>query len=185
MGTSKRTALYLVKSGERATSILEKTFREHEAALRSFLRARLSVEADHEDIIQKLFLRLMQKDRLSERLSEGTGNTRSYLQTILNGMLIDMLRKQNSEMKEAHTSFDEEAVAVNNGDPQSIASNREQLETMHKILKRMESKYRQVLVLNRFQHKSCRQIAQHMGVSEATVERRLAVALALIREGMT
>lgn len=56
-------------------AMLEQVFREHQPALRRFLRARLVQEVDQEEIIQDIFVRLAALDNVTEKLSSASGNT--------------------------------------------------------------------------------------------------------------
>src|SRR3546814_18264077 len=63
-------------------------------------------------------------------------------------------------------------------------SGQEELARLHDILQTLPPKCRQAFELKKFQDFSQRQIAEHMGIAESTVEKHLDKALRLVSEGM-
>lgn len=185
MNCKKHNVVYLARSSRARDRLLEKTFREHEAALRQFLRLRLIAQQDREDILQELFLRLARVDNLAERLSVHSGNTRSYLFSIVSNLIVDSRRKATSRKQELHSSYDDDLSLTELPTPEMVVATQQQIHAMAVLLRRMPSKFRRAFILNRFKHKSYPEVAKEMGVSVATVQRYIAAALRRLREGMT
>lgn len=180
----QQTVVYLAERMESRQSLLEHTFKEHGAALRQFLRARLALEEDREDIIQELFEKLARADNLAQQLSANSGNTRYYLLSITTNLIIDMQRRKQSRCEDQQDSYEDNFNTDENALPDAVVATQQQIDTIVTILKRMNPKYRRAFVLNRFKYKSYREISLHMGVSETTVERYIASALGILRRGL-
>ncbi len=164
--------------------LLERTFKEHGSALKRFLKARLANAEDREDIIQELFVKLANIEQLSERLSENTGNTRSYLLSILTNLIVDRQRRLSAQKHSQHNSYQQDTLATEYPTPETVVATGEQLDILMSILKRMQPKCRQAFILNRFKYKSYPEVAKIMGVSPASVQRYIATALESLRRGL-
>ena len=165
-------------------ALLERAFQEHGPALQRFLRARLALAEDREDIVQDLFVRLARTDGLAEKLSERSGNTRSYLFSIATNLIVDMKRKQMVREASHHDSYEEEAAPTPHPTPEMIIMTQEQVGVMKQLLATIKPKPRQAFVLSRYLHKSYSEIADEMGVSVSTVEKYVSSALSTLREGL-
>lgn len=162
--------------------LLESTFQEHAASLRAFLRARLVLEEDREDIMQEVFLKLSRQPELAEKLSSRTGNTLSYLISIATNLIIDRKRREEVRRFGLHESYEDEDLFSEQPTPESAAMSQQQLESMVAVLRKMKPKWREALILNRFEHMSYPEVARCMGVSTTSVERYISGALKLLRE---
>ncbi len=171
-------------SRKRKGLMLEEVLKKHGSALRSFLRARLVLEDDREDIYQELFLKLTRLGNLEEKLAARSGDTRSYLFSIATNLIIDFKRRAAVRHSEHHESFDEKMITTDYPPPDRVAATTQQLDAMMSLLKKMEPKCREALILNRFEHKSYPEVAREMGVSTTSVERYIASALKILREEM-
>ena len=161
--------------------VLEQLFNEHGAALQSFIGRNMAADADSEDIVQEVFIRLAKVEALCDKIKEEAGSTRSYLFTIANNLVVDMERK-----KSRRRGFDsrvreevEDTVVENN--PEVIVSASRELEMMKSVIMKLKTEWRRAFVLNRFKHMSYPQVAQHMGVTVKQVEHFIAQALVQIR----
>ena len=178
-----RTNPKVVYIAKRET-LLEKTFRDHETALRRFFRCRLALEADREDLVQELFLKLSKMEHLADKLAEYGGNTRAYLLAIAHNLVVDLKRHAAVRKFDRHESYHEDTVPTATPAPPELATTTQQMDRVMARLKGMDPKYQQVLLLNKFMQKSCREISEEMDISEATVERYLAYALQTVRKGL-
>lgn len=84
VGQTQEKVVYISERGrserERA---LAGAMEEHALALRRFLRVRLALEPDREEIMQEVYLKLWKADGLKDRLSSRSGSTRSFLFAIV------------------------------------------------------------------------------------------------------
>lgn len=163
--------------------LIESVLNEYGADMRRFLQLRLALEEDREDLIQELFVRLARVENLAESLAAETGNTRSYLFSILNNLILD-LKRRYVRRGGSHESYDDEQVVTRTYAPEVKASSQQQLDRAMKILKGIRADHRQAFVLHRFKNMSYQDISEEMGVSLSSVDRYIASALVALREGM-
>ncbi|WIO73529.1 RNA polymerase sigma factor [Porticoccaceae bacterium LTM1] len=174
--------LYMKNHSEVHRAALDEVMRDHGPALKRFLQARLALEADREDLVQEVFLKLMTVKDLTEKLSKSTGNTRSYLFAIANTLIIDMHRKSAVRKSEAHDSYSDDILPSEDGSPENSVAESQLVNRLLDCLNTLKSSHKKVFLLNRFMQKSCREISEEMDISETTVERYLASALKVVRK---
>lgn len=163
--------------------LLEQLYSEHGEALRSFLRGRMgAVEHEVEDIVQDVFVRLARVDDLYEKVSTENRNSRAFMFTMANHILIDQLRQKAVRCKYKESEM---ALAQNErmqATPEVIAEGRQQLEVIEEAIMNLPSLWREAFVLNRFKYMSYKEVARMMGVSSRTVEKYIARALGEMRK---
>lgn len=169
---------------ESREQVLERLFREHEAALRAFLRVRLvtATSGEHEDIIQDVFMRLARMDDLQKRLPRGQKGNRSFVIKVANNLILDLerQRKVRSDYLESHgDTLKEDDVNVISPDME-VQSQRD-LEQAKKVLMAMKPRWRDSFILHRFGNKSYMEIAALMGVSTKQIEKYIAQAVKRLR----
>ncbi len=169
---------------ETKSEILERMFKEHGGALRSFLRARIGSGVDIDDVVQEVFLRLAKMDDLFDSLSPCSGSNRSFILTAANNMVVDMERRKAVRKKYNADHSDQEKQRVTEITPEKIAEESEQLEMINRVIMDMRPNWRRVLILNRLENKSYRQLAGEMGVSVKQIEKYMSRALATIRDAV-
>ncbi len=164
--------------------VLEQMFREHGDALRQFLRVRFNAETDLEDIVQDVFVWLAKKDDLLNSVSPQSGSNRSFLLTAANSMAVDLERRKAVRRQYGASQQDEARQRVMEITPEKLAEDRQQLEHVHNAILNMRPTWRKVFVMNRFEHKSYRQIANEMRVSVKQIEKYMSRALGEIRKAV-
>lgn len=162
--------------------LVEKLFDQHAQALRLFLLGWSVPREQVEDLVQELFTRLMDVDRLEEKMSDSTGSSRSYLLTMANNMIVDGQRK--SQVRNAYAAAQRaiENERMDERTPERIVAAQLELEAMRSVIKGMHLNWRVAFVLQRFGNMSYEDIASHMGVSVRQVERYMVRAMRRIRE---
>ena len=172
------------RSRETREQVLERLFREHQAALRAFLRVRLATAAsgEYEDIIQDVFIRLARMDGLVRRLPPEQKSNRSFVIKVANNLILDLerQRKVRSEYLKNHgEELKEEDVSTISPDIE-VQSQRE-LEQAKSILMAMKPRWRDSFILHRFGNKSYAEIAADMGVSAKQIEKYIRQAVKRLR----
>lgn len=163
--------------------LLERLFSEHGSALRAFLRVRLDVQADMEDIVQEVFLRLERMEGLQNRVHKESDRDRAFMMTIANNLILDLERSKRVRISYA----EKEKITVqlegstDAASPEAIAATRQELDWLKKEILKLKPSWQRAFVLNRFHHKSYRDIADEMGVSVSQVEKYMMGALKEIR----
>ena len=157
---------------------------EHEAAIKRFLRLRLVNEADREDIVQEVFMRLCRMENLSEKLSLGTQRTRAFLFMTATNLIRDLHRRETSRQRSAHDSFDEDSTADRAPMIEDRLQSREMLEIVRKAIETLNPSCRRAFEMSRFDCMSYRDIADQMGISVSMVEKHITNALVAVRRAV-
>jgi len=152
------------------TADLGLLYRTHHSWLHGWLSRRMGCRDNAADLAQDTFVRLL-KSRQSSPLRE----PRAYLSSIARGLMIDQYRRR--ELERAYL----ESVALL---PQHEVPSEESrllildtLERIDRMLDMLKPRVRQAFLLARLDGLTCAQIAEKLGVSRATVERDLSIAL--------
>ncbi len=169
--------------GEGRSRLLEDLFREHRAALHSWLRTRLESDADCDDLIQDVYYRLARMDDLPDKMRNWR-SPRAYLFSIAGNLAIDEQRRR--ALRRKHDADED----VKNPDlpltitPETILSDRQDLERVKQVICNLKPRVQQAFLLNRVRYLNYRQIAHEMRIPVGRVEKYIARALVALRESM-
>lgn len=165
-----------------AEDVLRNAVRDHETALRRFLRSRLANHPDQEDLVQEIYLRLARQKNLVEKLSHGEASTRSYLFSVATNLIRDMYRSA-AVRQECSLQTDGAGPLKDMGpSPEEALAARQDLASLKRAILKLNPKSRRAFVLSRFNGMSYREIADEMNVSVSMVEKHIMLALAEIRQ---
>lgn len=164
--------------------VLERLFNEHGAALRAFLRMRMGVPQEADDVVQEVFTRLARLENLLQRLpADGKGN-RAYIFTVANNLIVDMERRKTLQRRYAEAQKAEldgkpqEDLAT----PESLVLANEDIARLREVIKQLKPVWRDAFIFMRVDLMTYREAAQRMGVTVKQVERYLTSALIHIRK---
>lgn len=177
-----------IKMLETKEQALERLFKAHHTALKAFLRVRLGVREEMEDLAQDVFSRLIQMDDLLEKLPQDNDHarTRAFIFSVANRLVIDMERR-NVIWRKYRT---EKALSIDSGDvvmnpsPEVELLAKEDLDLVKRVLSKAKPEWRRAFVLNRFKCMSFREIAEEMNVSVKTVEKYTYSVLLSLKEAV-
>lgn len=169
-------------SGSETGEILKGLYRDHGEAVRYFLRKRVRDEADIEDVVQDMFIRLSQQKDLNSRLSGGARQSRSYLFTIANNLVVDMERRKSVRWRYSAEKSGNVQDSVDELSPDVIVIAKEHMQLVKEAIKTLRPDHRTAFVLNRFRHMSHKEIAEVMGVRSKQVQGYIAAALSNLRK---
>ncbi|WP_372821546.1 sigma-70 family RNA polymerase sigma factor [Pseudomonas parafulva] len=145
-------------------------YQAHHAWLRSWLRARVGCREHAADLAQDTFVRLLRARQVSP-LKE----PRAYLSSVARGLMIDQFRRRALER-----AYQESLACLPEGEAPSEEHRLVILDTLERLdraLQLLKPRVRQAFLLAQLDGLSIPQIAAHLEVSRATVERDLARAL--------
>lgn len=162
--------------------MLESLYREFSPALERFIRVRLVPEAERDDVLQAVFLKLARIDDLADKLSARPDTVLSYLFTVTINVIRDSARRAAVRQKKYHFSMDDRDYHSEDPEPDSLLEAHQDGAVFRSVLKNMKSKHRQAFVLSRFKGLSYRETANEMGVSVSTVEKYISAALLKFRK---
>ncbi len=160
---------------------LLEVIREHESALKRFLRVRLANEPDREDIAQEVYVRLCRQEGLAEKLSFGPEKTRAYLFTIATNLIRDMARRGVARQVSQHDHLNEEECEDEMPSAEDRLQSRQELTRIRDLIGKLDPKCRRAFLFSRFDNMSYREIADEMEISVSMVEKHISQALARIR----
>ena len=163
------------------SGVLRQIVRGHEAAIRRFLRARLANHHDREDIVQDIYLKLVQQENLEEKLSMGEAQTRFYLMTMATNLIRDMHRRNTVRREVTLRLASEEPLEDDIPSPEEILTSHENIAKIEKALLGLPVNCHRAFVLSRFRNLSYREIADEMSISISMVEKHIMRALAELR----
>ena len=162
--------------------LVKELFDRHARALRLFLLGRAVPHDRVEDLLQELFARLMEVERLEQKMSDATGSNRSYLLTMANNLIVDRQRRLRVRADYAAAQREIASEQMDEHTPERIVAAQLELEAIKAVIRNMRLNWRVALVLQRFRNMSYAEIALHMGVTEKQVENYIVRAMRRVRK---
>ena len=175
--------LSIRRTGDRE-QVLEQLFREHRAALRSFLLGRVRDTSDLDDIVQEVFMRLARNTDAVNRLLEPGANNRAYLFTAANNLIVDLERRQSVRKSYLTNHWDEAGAVVYELSPEVVVAASEELAVIKEAIKNLKPTWRKAFVLSRIKSMNYKDISEDMGVSVRQIEKYIAAAMKALRQAL-
>lgn len=173
------SVVYISQYKHSKNSLLESLVDDYKPDIMRFLRVRLALEADRDDIIQDLMIRLLRIENLEEKLMVDGSNAKSYLLSIAANLVKDLYRRKQVRGEQSDDAL--ESISSNNGNPENILSNQQTLAKVSQVLDSVQQLQKEAFLSNRLENKSYRQISEEMGVSVSTIERHISKVLLALR----
>jgi RNA polymerase sigma-70 factor (ECF subfamily) len=153
----------------------------HEGELRGWLRRRLSSfnGNDADDLVQEAFARIWAADFSTIR------SGRAYLYATVRHLLAEYARRSRIVPIELLGEIDSLNLISEEPGPDRQVGARQELARLRAIVALLPGQCRRVFELRKFEGLSLREVAQHMGLSEKTVENHLTRALARLGEALS
>lgn len=161
--------------GETDAARMRAVAQTYRAALSGYFAKRVREQADVDDLVQDVFLRLMRRDG-----ARGIEKLEQYLFRTAANVLKDRARRATARHAGEHDPFDEDRHAGEAISPERILLGRESIAHLTAALKEMPERRRTVFVLHRFEGRSYSEIAKMLGVSVSTVEKHIVRAHAFL-----
>lgn len=159
------------------TTEWEQVARRLTAPLRGFFTRRVRNPADVDDMVQEVFVQLMQRARNQpegaqiERLEQYTFQAAANL-------LRDQHRRDQVRHRDAHDSYDADIHDLaTHITPERIAIGDEGIARVTAVLEGLPERTRDVFMLRWTEKASFEQIARMLGISSRAAQRHMAVAL--------
>jgi RNA polymerase sigma factor (sigma-70 family) len=171
-----------LEQDERISEVVER----EQSRLRNFIRRRVPDPSDAEDVLQDVFYRLVEANRMLMPIEHVTG----WLFRVARNRIIDLLRRKRPE------GFGESAVADEEGDllrledllpspdagPEALYARRVLLEELGLAVAELPKEQREVFVAHELEGRSFREMAAETGVSVNTLLSRKRYAVLHLRE---
>lgn len=149
--------------GEDARVRVDLLYRDHAAALRRRLRARLGSSEEANELLHDAFARL-----LGARPLRGMREPGAFLNRIVRNLLIDRARRRSA--RPVHVTIDSECDSAVPPE-QEQALELEQMRRRYKqVIAALPPRMRHVFVLHRLEGLSYKEIAERLDISTRTVE---------------
>lgn len=140
-----------------------------------YIHTFLSDEAEVQDIIQEVFLKLLENDRL-----EKVANIRAYLFSCVRNAVFDRLRKSRIQNLIRHEMILE---SLKENEEDNIFQVREDLfQITEEAIGNLPPVCRSVFMMAKRDNLSYREIADRLGISIKTVESQMGIAFKKIRQ---
>jgi RNA polymerase sigma factor (sigma-70 family) len=149
----------------------------HEAALRAWLRQKYTLGVEVDDIVQETYAILAGLGSV-----ENIRNPRSYAFQTAHSLILAHLRRSKIVSIRIASDFELASAMSDTPSPEEVAQDRDELENVARVLADLPPKVREVFVLRRVQGLSQRETAEHLGISENSVEKRVSQGIRVLLE---
>lgn len=148
-------------------------FGRYQSDVLAFLRNRVATPEQAEDLLQQVFLRMLERADLAS-----LENERAYLFTVARRVLADFYRYQESRRSNASREFVEEDYCDERWAPDRAGRSTEQLQQLAQAVESLSLSLQQSFVLSRVYGYTHREVGEQLGLSPRTVEKHVAIGLA-------
>lgn len=156
---------------------VERIHCEFGGALKRYLLRNLSTEADAEDMLHEVYLRLA---RCESPLY--VHNPKAFVFTTATNLLRDHSRRLATRLERASLSCSDFDLPARTGDPGSALEYQEELARVAVAIGELKPACREAFLMNRFDDLTYVAIAERMGISVSMVEKHVSAALRALRE---
>ena len=144
-------------------------------ALRAYIRPRVRNEADLEDILQTVAIRV-----LSGNLPEKIANKGAFLFSVASNLLRDQYRRDAVRHVEGHLPIYDLELADDAIGPEQSLDGRQRLERLEDAVNGLDPETRSVMLLHRFEGLTLQETSERTGLTTARVRKLLARGLAVM-----
>jgi RNA polymerase sigma-70 factor (ECF subfamily) len=145
---------------------------EFEGMLRSYLMRSLGNQADADDYVQEVYLRIARQGSLRH-----IDSARAFVFKTARNLLCDRSRRLVTRLQEASVSCDDVVLSETSLDPAGRIIDEERLRCHLDALGRTSDKAQEAFRMNRLDGMSYNDIAQHMNISVSMVEKHISAVL--------
>lgn len=156
---------------------IQEIVRRHHGALIKFLRRRLSIAEDAEDVAQEAYIRMMRYEGSSELNSPS-----AMLFRIAVNVANDHGRTAVARRASHHTAIEETTLASESPSAERTVLASQTLDLLLDTIETLPPKCKQVFLLSRASDMTYPEIAAHCGISVKMVEKHISRAIAACLE---
>jgi len=148
----------------------------HDEALRCWLRARFPSLSEDEDIVQESYVRL-----LRHRRRGAVENVKAYLFSTARNLVLDLFRRRRKgPLVEAEAGLQERVPGTAVSIPEAVSCAQE-YELLLQAIDALPDRCRSIMILQKLQGLSNKEIASRLDISVNTVNAQLVLGLARCR----
>ncbi|MFT4611485.1 MAG: RNA polymerase sigma-70 factor (family 1) [Glaciecola sp.] len=155
------------------TKTFETVYKQYSKDLRRFIFFKTQDLDKAEDILQETFIKLW--DNCGKVKYD---SVKSYLYTIATNTFLNMI-KHDKVVKKHQDALPRHST---NESPEFIMLENEFMDKLQRTIDSLPEKQKEVFLLNRIENKKYKEIAEQLGVSVKAVEKRMHLALVVMRE---
>ncbi len=155
---SDRELLNRLKTGDEAA--VEVWFKRHHGKLLGFVKSKLSIEKDAEEIVQETFINCLKH----LTLFRGESNISTWMQGIARHEIADYYRKRYAKKAITYLPLNELLLGTKINDSHEIS------EKVKAVFHQLTSEHQELLLLKYVDEKKVKDIAQELGKSVKAVE---------------
>jgi len=170
---------------ERPQGLLETYFEQREAMTR-FFRARMGREAEVEDLLQELYLKVAELDPGHPDIQ----SPRAYLYRLASNLLVDRWRAwQRSRVRDSAWRMMNSTPGVSEDvddapSPEAVVLDRDRLDQLLRVIATLPQRTRTIFRLHKFEGVSHADVAKRLDISRSSVEKHMMDALRALAEKM-
>lgn len=150
-------------------------FKAYSQDLYKFLYYKYGQDNNPEDLVQEAFMKLWKN--CSQVIPS---KAKSFLFTVANNQMLNEIAKR----KTAFSFKNNQEMRVNIESPEYLMQEGEYKERLERALATLSDDQRVTFLLNRVEGKKHQEIAEMLGISRKTVEKRIYTALDILRQKM-
>jgi RNA polymerase sigma factor (sigma-70 family) len=162
-----------------------KVVAEQQSRLRNFIRRRVPNNADVEDILQEIFVELVEANRLLMPIDHVTG----WLYRVARNRITDLFRRKKPELfteaafedEDGESSAFEDLLPSPDDGPEALYFRNALLEEMEVALDDLPQEQREVFIAHELEGRSFRELSAESGVSVNTLLSRKRYAVLHLR----
>jgi len=162
---------------KRRTEFIATLFTRHRRSLLWYLSRLMPNRADAEEIAQEAFVRLLGTPHLETDASRA----RNYLFATATNLARDNYRRRCARAEGAHVALDDLQIEGDDPQPERIVDAERGRSIVDSALRDLQPRPRQAFLLYVQEEMTYERIALKLGVSKKTVERDIALTMALCR----
>jgi RNA polymerase sigma factor (sigma-70 family) len=144
----------------------------HDGQLKSYLRGAFPTVRDVDDVVQESYLRVWRT-----RAHQQVVSAKGLLFQIARHLALDLVRRERISPIDAGRDWAELSVIYQEPDAASVASIQERRRLLIDAVASLPNRYREIVLLRKFEELSQKEVAARLGLSERTVENLLARAV--------
>jgi RNA polymerase sigma factor (sigma-70 family) len=161
----------------RRTEFIAALYTRHRRSLLWYLTRLIPNRADAEEIAQEAFVRLLGATHLESDASRA----RNYLFATATNLARDNYRRQTARAQSAHVPLDDLQLEANEPQPERLVDAERGRRIVDAALRDLLPRARQAFLLYVHEEMTYERIALELGVSKKTIERDIAMGVALCR----
>lgn len=165
---------------------LLETYLDQREVMTRFFRVRMGSEADVEDLLQELYLKVAALNPEQADIQ----SPRAYLYRLASNLMVDRWRAwQRSRSRESAWRLATRSTgAMEDLDdapsPEAVVLDRDRLDQLVRVVATLPARTRTIFRLHKFEGVSHAQVAQRLGISRSSVEKHMMDALRALAEKM-